>query len=138
MSDNTISLGQYVVNRYQDLKSIVKEKGVAEEQDGSTRYHARDSISIGNDSKITWGSAVDDDPATRDRIQTDTYYMPDAQVSKPNEKIETFTEEMLKGKSVITYNYLEYMSMQGWDAKAEFTERFDAKTGEKIPMPDKK
>ena len=137
MADNRISLGQYVVNRYQELKSIVKEKGTPEETETGTRYYTNDSISLNEDSHIHWGAAVDDNSQTRDEITTTTFYMPSTPVTRPNEKIETFTEKMQGDRQVITFHYLEYMSMSGIQGKAEFTETFDAKTGEML-KPDKK
>jgi len=130
-------LGDYVLSKYQDMKAVVKEKGVKGESPitGEDRYYVEDAIALGEGQRILYGSAVDDNPKTKDTVKIEYENVPSSSPLMESDYVrETFTEKMIGSRLAITYDYLARIATGGHVGEANLSETFDAKTGEKIEV----
>lgn len=120
--------GKYILARYQELKSMVKEKGNKEGE----QYVVPEDLQVADKAYILAGSQVDEDPQTPDLIRTYVEKKPSSPDVKEDFVQETFMEKLINGRLAITYNYLETIAFQNSIGTASFEKVIDAKTGETI------
>ncbi len=123
-------IGEFIVNRYNKFKDKVKQQGQEEDGVYTLSYHQL------NEDRTIVRARVDDDPMTRDDIfmigRGKGLMFDDAESIK-----ESFTEEMINNRQCLTFNLVETIVMNGFQASSTLKETFDVKTFEKIPQ-DKK